>query len=196
MKKLIHLILPFLLFPLFTPAYADDYQDGLDAYGRKDYKTAIEKWKPLAEQGNSHAQSNLGLMYDNGQGVTPDYKEAAKWYRMSAEQGQANAQSNLGLMYYHGQGVTQDYKEALKWYRLAAEQGHADAQNNLGTMYAKGQGVTQDIVKAHMWFHLAGVNGNKDAGRNRAVAEKQMTPDQIAEAQRLAKEWMEKYQKK
>ena len=140
MKKLILLIFPLLLFPLCVPVFADNLQDGLDAYNREDYKTAFEKWEPLAKQGDAQAQSNLGLMYDNGLGVTQDYKEAVKWFRLSAEQGNVVAQANLGGMYYHGQGVTQDHKKALKWYRLAAEQGLADAQNNLGTMYAKGQG--------------------------------------------------------
>ena len=92
MKKLVLLIFPLLLFPLCTPAYADDYQDGRDAYGRKDYKTAIEKWKPLAEEGNGSAQYFLGLLYDQGKGVPQDYKEAFKWYKLVAEQGNANAQ--------------------------------------------------------------------------------------------------------
>ena len=45
------------------------------------------------------AQYNLGVMYDNGDGVPQDYKEAVKWYRLAAEQGDASAQYNLGLMY-------------------------------------------------------------------------------------------------
>ncbi|WP_277600823.1 tetratricopeptide repeat protein [Eikenella corrodens] len=54
----------------------------------------------LAEQGNADAQYNLGVMYDNGQGVRQDYAEAARWYRKAAEQGYAKAQYNLGSMYY------------------------------------------------------------------------------------------------
>ena len=54
----------------------------------------------LAEQGNADAQYNLGVMYDNGQGVRQDYAEAARWYRKAAEQGNAKAQYNLGSMYY------------------------------------------------------------------------------------------------
>ena len=67
------------------------------------------------------AQPNLGLIFDNGHGVTLDNKEAVNLFKMSAEQGQANAQSNLGLMYYNGQGVNQDFKEAVKWYRMSAD---------------------------------------------------------------------------
>ena len=68
-----------------------------------------------AEQGFTGAQYNLGLMYDNGKGVTQDYKEAVKWYGKAAEQGYAKAQNNLGSMYENGQGVTQDYKSAHMW---------------------------------------------------------------------------------
>ena len=56
MKKMKRLIPVFLLLFLSSPVYADDFQDGMDAYGRKDYKTAFEKLKPLAEQGDAEAQ--------------------------------------------------------------------------------------------------------------------------------------------
>ena len=99
------------------------------------------------------------------------------------------AQDNLGFMYDNGQGVTQDYKEAIKWYRKAAKQGHVSAQNNLGFMYYNGQGITQDYVQAHKWFNLAAVNGNATAKKNRDLVADLMTPAQIAEAQKLAREW-------
>ena len=102
------------------------------------------------------------------------------------------AQNNLGANYYHGRGVKQDYKKAVKWFRLAAEQGFFLAQNNLGLMYATGQGITQDMVQAHKWFNLAAINGHPQAARNRGTAETNMTPSQIAKAQKLAKEWMQK----
>ena len=137
----------------------DDFQDGFDAYKRKDYKTAYKLWLPLAEQGDADAQSNLGWMYENGQGVPQDYKEAVKWYRLSAEQGDAFTQNNLGMMYDNGQGVPQDYKEAVRWFHLSAEQGFAQAQSNLGVMYATGRGVPQDDKEAVNWFRLSAEQG-------------------------------------
>ena len=89
----------------------------------------------LAERENAQAQFNLGMMYENGQGVRQDDAEAVKWYRLAAEQGYAPAQSNLGVMYENGQGVRQDDAEAVKWYQQAAAQGLAEAQSNLGVMY-------------------------------------------------------------
>ena len=141
------LALTFLfLFSGSSVVFADVFQDATDALNRKDYKTAHRLWLPLAEQGNVEAQYELGLMYEQGQGVPQDYKEAVKWYRLSVEQGYAKAQSVLGFMYHKGHGVLQDYKEAVKWFRLAAEQGFAIAQYNLGLMYVKGKGVPKDHV--------------------------------------------------
>ena len=82
------------------------------------------KWYTLgAEQGYALAQYNLGLLYDNGQGVPQDYKTALKWYTFAAEQGHASAQNNLGVMYHNGQGVPQDYVRAHMWANLSAAQG-------------------------------------------------------------------------
>jgi TPR repeat protein len=123
-----------------------------------------------------------------------DYAEALKWYRLAAEQGDAFAQYNLALMYNKGQGIPQDYAEALKWHRLAAEQGDAFAQFALGNMYRSGHGVLQDYVEAHKWFNLAASRKTEEDSRkrsikNRGIVAKLMTPAQVAEAQKLAKQW-------
>ncbi len=102
-----------LLVFLAAPAWAG-VDEGLAAYNRGDYATALRVWRPLAGQGNALAQLNLGSMYAAGQGVPQDDAEAARWYRKAAEQGDASAQYNLALMYYNGQGVPQDYAEAVK----------------------------------------------------------------------------------
>ena len=143
----------------------------------------------LAEQGSGWAQNELGFMYGTGKGVPQDYAEAVKWFGKAADQGYAEAQSNLGLSYGTGKGVPQDYAEAVKWYRRAADQGYAKAQVNLGVMYGTGQGVPQDYVQAHLWSNLAGVGGDKIAAENRDSIAAKMTPAQIAEAQKLAREW-------
>ena len=109
-------------------SWSADFQKGLTAYYSGDYATALREFKPLAEQGNASAQTNLGQMYRYGQGVPQNYKTAVKWYTLASEQGDADAQSNLGWMYNKGQGVRQDYETAVKWYSLAAEQGNADDQ--------------------------------------------------------------------
>ncbi len=95
--------------------------------------------------------------------------------------------------------MAQDYAQALKWCRKAAEQGHADAQYILGFMYETGEGVTQDYTQAYMWYNLAIAQKDEVAtARDKFDIDelaKSMTPDQIAEAQRLAREWTEKHSK-
>ena len=163
----------------------------------QDYATAVSWYRKAAEQGHAAAQNNLGAMYAHGQGVPQDYAAAASWYRKAAEQGNAMAQYNLGVLYDDGQGVPQDYAVAMSWYRKAAEQGYVDAQISLGIFYSMGEGVSRDYVIAHMWFSLAAGGDKKGAeARNkmtpaqaRDIVAKHMTPTQIAEAQKLAREW-------
>ena len=80
--------------------------------------------KVLADQGDVDAQNNLGVMYDNGNGVPENDAEAVKWFRKAADQGYAKAQYNLGLIYFKGEGVPKNDTEAVKWFRKAADQGH------------------------------------------------------------------------
>ena len=119
------LSLTFLCLSFFSVlSWSGDFQKGLTAAQNGDFATALREWTPLAEQGLSDAQHNLGLMYYNRN----DYKTAAKWYTLAAKQGNPNAQINLGRMYGQGHGVPKNYKTAMKWYTLAAEQGDANAQ--------------------------------------------------------------------
>jgi len=118
--------------------------------------------------------------------VKQDDKQAMSWYEKAAAQGYASAQLNLGLGYYNGVGVAQDYKQAVLWLEKAAAQGHAGAQNNLGVLYVRGQGVTQDNVEAHKWWALSAENGNKSARGNLDKLEREMTREQIAQAQQRA----------
>ena len=98
---------------LATPAWAG-FDEGMAAYQRGEYETALREFLPLAEQGDAAAQNNLGVMYDNGEGVPQDDAEAVRWYRKAAEHGNATAQYNLGDRYRLGLGVPQD--DAVQWY--------------------------------------------------------------------------------
>jgi tetratricopeptide (TPR) repeat protein len=175
-------------------AAAGPLEDGQAAYQRGDFATALQIFRPLAEQGNAAAQRMLGAAFASGQGVPQDFVQAVIWYSEAADQGDLDAQSNLGAMYANGRGVPQDYAQAVVLYRQAGERGNASAQSNLGLMYEHGQGVPQDYVSAHMWLNLAATSPATDpAARDQAARERdmlaaKMTPAQIAEAQRLASE--------
>jgi hypothetical protein len=62
----------------------------------------------------------------------------------------------------------------------------------MGEMYRDGHGVPQDFILAHMWLNLATAQGNPEAEKMRDELAERMTPSQIAEAQRLAREWKPK----
>ena len=103
MKKLIiALAIGLLVFGTATP------------WAGNENEKKVAEIRQLAEQGDVEAQFVLGVMYENGKGVTRDYAEAVKWYRLAAEQGDARGQTCLGVMYEFGQGVPQNQTEAVK----------------------------------------------------------------------------------
>ncbi len=165
------------------------YEEGEEAYFQGDFQTALEVWRPLAEQGHAEAQNMLGFMYRFGEGVQPDYDLARRWYRKAADQGNATAQNNLGVMYRLGLGGKPDFKEALYWFERAAAQGNGGAQNHLGLMYYKGEGVEPDKVLAYKWAYLAAQQGLDPALQAVDMLEQELTPKQIEEAKALADAW-------
>ena len=91
----------------------------------------FDETKALADQGNAAAQSNLGYMYDNGEGVPENDAEAVRWFRKAADQGLANAQYNLGIMYATGEGVPENNIRAYVWFSMAKTQGDTGAATNI-----------------------------------------------------------------
>lgn len=154
----------------------------------KDAASFDRHLRALAEKGHADSQYKLGIAYDEGLGVPKNFTEAFKWFRLAAEQGHAHSQFRVGDMYLSGNGVAKSETEAVKWFRKAAEQGLANAQGMLGIVYAKGQGVAQNYVLAYMWLHLA-TEGRQGAAQFRDAVGERMTVAQIAEAQKLAREW-------
>ena len=158
----------------------------------KNYARAAKWWRLAADQGHTFAQYNLGTLYDNGNGVPQNKAEALKWYHLAAERGNDGAQFNVGVLHFAGVAVSENRIEAAKWFRRAADQGHIGAQAYLGLSYATGLGVPKDNIHAYMWLSLAAARGDQDAISNRNRVARQMTPAQIAEAQKLAREWKSK----
>jgi hypothetical protein len=165
--------------------------------------------KRAADQGHEGAALLLARMLAEGVGTNEDEGEAAKWYRKAAELGNPLAQFELGAIYEYGIGVPQDYKQAVYWLRKAAEQDYKPAQLQLAETLVEGRIVPQDLVMAHLWVNLA-VVGNfidlctspplctsaqgryKDAVRLRDVITENLNPTQLAQAQKLAREWKPK----
>ena len=168
---------------------SDGFDKGERAYKNGDYATAMREFKLIAEEeGGAGAQYLVGMMYAMGKGVPKDYKAAFKWFKLAAEGGDLDAHKSLGQMYFDGMGVPQDHQMALKWYKRPAERGHADAQIALGGTYA----AIEDYIAAYMWNEIAATNKQKNSGQMRNLIESKMTPDQIAEAQKLVRECVRK----
>jgi PAS domain S-box-containing protein len=187
-------IVPERILALGVEQPAQSVDAAYAAYQKHDYAYALRLARPVADQGDRRAQSLMGLIYFNGDGVQRNGHEAMEWYRRAADQGDAEAQLKIGDMYFEGRAVAQDYPEAERWYHLAADQGNAAAQYNLGILYAKGEGVPLDNVLAHMWFNLAAVHFTSRLSRDRAIAlrgtiARKLSPAEIARAQEMAREW-------
>jgi S1-C subfamily serine protease len=150
---------------------------------------AVRWYCKAAEQNDANAQNNLANCYAQGRGVAKDEVEALKWLRKAAEQQVAQAQCSLGTCYLDGRGVAKDEVEGVKWYRKAAEQNNARAQNNLATCYYNGDGVAKDYVQAYKWTLLAAGQGDEDAKKAVSLSEAGMSREQIAEGQKLARDF-------
>ena len=121
------LIISALLLLLSASACEDRRAD--KAYIRGDYEKARTDIEFLAHGGEPRAQYDLGLMYDQGQGVQQSDAKAMEWYERAARQGEPRAQYNLGLMYLNGQGVPPDVVQAYYWINLSANRGNVHARD-------------------------------------------------------------------
>lgn len=128
-------------------------------YSQGKYVEAAQIYAHLAEQGDAKAQTRLGTMTLQGQGVDKNVDQGVAWYVKAARQGEAEAQNKLGQLYM----LTKDYSQALVWFRKAAVQGFADAQYNLGVMSEKGLGQALDREQAIFWYRKAASSGHERA---------------------------------
>src|ERR1700680_4049834 len=127
-------------------------KEGYEALSKKDYVTAANEYRPLAERAEPEAQHRSGRMYEFGNGYPQDKAQGIAWIRKAAAQGHVDAEQELGVVYATGDGVKQGKAQAVAWFRKAAEQGNATAQYNLGALYARGQGVATDYAQAVNWW--------------------------------------------
>ncbi len=170
---------------LTVQAACAGFDEAAAAFAAGDYAKALQESRPLAEQGDPRGQYAMGVLYENGFGVTKDQQLAAARYLKSAEQGNTDAQYNLGAMHEHGVGIPVNYPEAARWYRPAAEQGDIDALSNLGVLYQNGQGVPQDKVLAMALYNVSVAYAGESktqAAHNRQVLANQMPLDDVKKA--------------
>ena len=177
------LVLTFaILIGLAAPAWAG-FAEGVAAYKRGDYATALRELRPLANQGVAEAQCNLGVMYSKGQGVPQDDDEAVKWYRKAAEQGHAEAQFQLGAIFAATKltpTVTKKKPDLARVQHNVGKMIDGDATEKEIREYLALEGVTERQLvqfgrkklleparkKAVKWFRKATEQGHAEAQYN------------------------------
>ena len=109
------------------------------------------------ESGNGRAYTDLGRMYEQGNGVEQDYEKALEYYRLSAEAENPDFKGMryAGLMYRDGVGVEQNAAEAVVCFKFAAEAGDVSAAYFLGLMYEEGDGIEKNVAEAKKWYEKA-----------------------------------------
>lgn len=176
---------PALVLSTLSAVVAADFEAGVAAYKQGDYMKAAVEFLIDAEKGNTLAQLNLGLLYDEGRGVEQDFLVAVRWYRLAAENGNELAQLNLGSMYFQGLGVDQDYASAAGWYRRAALAGNVHAQYNLAVMHEEGAGIAKDPIQAYAWLEIAAANDGDVPQEERAALAEKLSDEELSQAHEL-----------
>lgn len=174
-------------FPGHGVVLGDYYSKGVEV--PLDHKIAADYFKRAAEYGDETGQMRLAYCYVDGQGVPQSDANAVVWFKKAAEQGNSVAQECLGIAYSIGKGVEEDMVKAAHWRERAANSGNVGCQFKIGVHYLAGQGVPKDNVLAYKWLNIAAASGSEEAGEMREKAASAMTPEQIAEAQKLSREW-------
>ncbi|OCW93689.1 tetratricopeptide repeat protein [Alishewanella sp. HH-ZS] len=161
----------------------------------KNIVEAVKWLKSSAEKNNSKAQLELAKMHLDGLGVEADIDEALKLLTQAADNKsneQSEAQFLLGYWYIY----EEKFSEGYKWAKKSAENGNSNAQALLGAIYAGGKGINKDLVYSYVWFNIAAMSEEKAYMDLRYDIEKQMTNEQIAEAQKITRECLKKELKK
>ena len=148
-----------------------------------------------AAKGDADAEFTIGKYYYEGSGVVLDKSEAVKWMERAANHGIAEAQTWVGIHYWDGIDVKMDEAKGMMWLQKAADQGEPGAFHFLGGAYYLGKGVKQDYVQCYKWTLLFMETGSSSIPDDPASlkaqladVESKLTPEQIKEGKRLAKE--------
>ncbi len=163
MSAVVRFLVVAILLVAGVPARAD-FQAGVAAYERGDYKAAYDEWLPPALSDDAEAQYSIGVLYYFGKGFPKDFYMAQLWFRKAAALGHAEAQFNLANMMDNGEGPVGSERQIVELYRKSAEQGYAPAQYNLGMIYDDGLlGVRKSVTTAVKWFEKAAMQGDLEA---------------------------------
>lgn len=170
-------------------AQEEPVKAGVEAYERGDYKTAVDRWRSAAINGNPDAQFNLGQAYKMGRGVPADLKQAEGWYRRAALQGHEEAEANYGLaLFENGKRG-----EAVEWLERGVARGNPRTQYVLGVMLFNGDAVSKDWVRAYALMVRASSTGLEAATRTLAQMDQYIPIKDRQDALALARKYEADY---
>lgn len=167
-----------------------DYADGQGV--KSDDFEAVQWYRKAAEAGLPEAQYELGMCCLSGRGTKESGLEALDWFHKAADQNFPVADYQIGMCYFEGRGAAKDIEEGIRWIQSAAEKGVPLAQSKFGMCFEKGEGVAKDKVQAYKWYALAASRDDQRALEIKvtlAKLEAELTKDQVALAQKLAREF-------
>tara|TARA_R110000868_G_scaffold291709_1_gene552238 strand:+ start:6380 stop:6940 length:561 start_codon:yes stop_codon:yes gene_type:complete len=159
--------------------------EGHAAGKQGNYTLEYKDYLAAAKAGDAQAQSNLGALYLQGEGVPIDYNKALFWLRKSLAQHNKSAYNNLAYVYLFGKGVKKDVVKAIDLYQQGAKYGDLNSCQRLGFIYFQGQIVKRNLEQAYLYFTLAAEKNDRTSASMLVVLSKQMTPQQIQEANKL-----------
>jgi cell division septation protein DedD len=157
-------------------------RDGINAWQKGDFTTAVDAWKPLAAAGNADAAFNLGQAYRLGKGVGIDLARAQALFEQAARKGHIDAATNLGIMLFQSNNRT----GAMRWLRQAAEGSEPRAMLLYGTALFNGDGVKPDPIRAYAYVSRAAAQGLEPAKATLADLDEVMPIEQRQAGVKLA----------
>ncbi|PHI95498.1 hypothetical protein BG621_06490 [Parasaccharibacter apium] len=125
----------------------------------RDYAKAFALFQKAESYGNAAAAYDIGLAYENKQGVKRDEDIALSWYKKAAGKDYAPAETKLGTIYWGWQ----DLDTAIAYLESAVAQGDDVAAYTLGLIYLEEHSIRRDVHIAANWLRKAASMGNIDA---------------------------------
>tara|TARA_R110000868_G_scaffold291709_1_gene552242 strand:+ start:9147 stop:9722 length:576 start_codon:yes stop_codon:yes gene_type:complete len=184
------LIIGFISVNIYAENMPDVVDAGVKAYNQEDFSIALKDFSIAAKAGDAQAQNNLGVYYLRKlPHVDENYKQAYVWLAKSASQNNKMGYYNLAYIYINGKAIKPNIKKGISLYKKSAALNYVKAQNQLGFIYYQGRTEQQDFEQAYLYFSLAAQNEDATSASMLSVLSKQMTPQQLKQANTLVKNY-------
>lgn len=129
-----------------------------------DYERALKLYRKAADSGNAWAINNIGVMYQEGQGVEQSHEKAREYFIKAADGKNYFGYHNLAIQHFKGYGVPVDQQEAFKWLKKCMAEGITACNRDMFEIFHFGYyGVRRNIGDAVHYLELAAGEGDPRA---------------------------------